>query len=149
MTSEEEQELRKPVFEAVEEAISKRKEVRRDWMVHELVKDRQFAGPDRTWLRLTAYYAIKDLVGRAIRAFAKAQEEDESNPQMILKGYERLQKSYALKRDEEIVFVAIEECTDDELEAKAVEHEAQSQGHLAHARELRRYITQRKKAKRA
>lgn len=149
MTSEEEQELRKPVFEAVETAIAKGKVVKREWMVHEIVKDRQFAGPDRNWLRLTAYYAIKDLVGRAIRAFAKAQEEDESNPQMILKGYERLQKSYALTRDDEIVFVPIEQCTDEELEAKAVEHEAQSQGHLDHARELRRYIAKRKKAQRA
>jgi hypothetical protein len=64
--------------------------------------------------------------------------------QLVIEGFERLQHYYLVPRDGEQVGVRVDELSDDEIEAKAVEQETMGRACFQHADELRRYKDLRK-----
>src|SRR5258706_8643914 len=86
---------------------------------------------------------VNDEVGRCVRRFKEPEPEELA--QLTLPGFKKLQKAYRLTRNDEAIIVPIEAMSDDELEAKAIEHDEASRGHRTHARELRRYIKARRR----
>lgn len=66
--------------------------------------------------------------------------------QIVLEGFEHLQRAYTLPRDAKIVLVPIHKCQDNELLARADEYEKQAKGCRLHARELRSFVNARRNA---
>jgi hypothetical protein len=63
--------------------------------------------------------------------------------QIVLEGFEHLQRAYTVPRDEKTVLVPISKCTDQELLIRADEYEKQAKGCRLHARELRSFVKAR------
>lgn len=69
--------------------------------------------------------------------------------QIVLDGFEHLQRAYTVPRDEKTVLVPIYKCTDNELLLRAEEYEKQAKGCRLHARELRSFVKARSAQERA
>jgi hypothetical protein len=139
-------ELTAEINEAIESLLAKGSTVVVAWLVQLILKNH----PDEAatdFSQCARYEFVNDEVGRCVRKF-KEPEPDEL-AQLTLPGFKRLQKAYRITRDDDQIIVPIEAMTDDELLAKAEEHDLMSKGHRTHAREIRRYVSQRNKARKA
>jgi hypothetical protein len=128
------------VEDAVDLAIGAGEIVSKTWLTQRIVSE-QIALSDSDFARVCAYHAVSDIVGSIIRK-TKRDEESEDDGQLVLDGFERLQRCYAIDRDGPCI-VPIEQMTLIELRAKAAELRSLATGALAHARELEAYIDQR------
>lgn len=121
------------------------------WLVQELLKRHgRIEGPDKDFHVLAAFHFAQDVVKLALRRRAPSVESDEAEPtdrltQMVLPGYEYLQVAYLIPRDGQQHLVAVAEMTDEEIEAKADEHQRLAKGNEQHAEELRRYKVERRR----
>lgn len=95
---------------------------------------------DLAFFHYTSYTTARALATRCINARARAAGDQ----QPVIPGFEHLQVEYVITRHGVDVPVAIEDATDDELMERAALYEAQAAASLAHAVELRRYVTQRR-----
>lgn len=86
--------------------------------------------------------AVWNEVGRRMNA-DKNNEPKEPDKQIVMEGFERLQKAYVCTVDDEQVYVLTEEMADEQLYAKAEEHRRFGKGNFQHAEEIERYIEQR------
>lgn len=95
--------------------------------------------------------AVATAVDSAL-ARLKHANEGHTDPDAIeldlprLPGYKHLRRIYPIRRDEVIFLVPLEKMTDDEINAKIKVYNKASDGFAAHARELQRYLTARKRA---
>lgn len=89
-----------------------------------------------------AQMGMREVVFRAMRR-ATLRKSDESRQLLLGPEFQHAQQRYVIEREGESVVVRIFDMTDDELEAKAVEHEKQGDGHFEHAAELRRFMAER------
>jgi hypothetical protein len=87
------------------------------------------------------YTITRKLVTRCIN---EREKPDRVADVPFLPGFEYLQHYYVIKRDGVDVGVPIEECTDDELLAKAALYRAQATRLIAHANEIDRYVDLRR-----
>lgn len=92
----------------------------------------------------TGHY-VRQQVRRALKHY-DCSVDKASDPQLVLPGYECLQRAYAVTREEQQVIVPIDNLSDPEIEAKAAELENMAAGALKHADELRRYVRNRQLA---
>lgn len=100
-------------------------------------------GPDAEFHFYCTRNHVRDQVTKALKHY-KCELTKEADPQLVLPGYERLQRAYSILRDGEDVIVPIDALTDEKVELKAAELEAMAAGALKHADELRRYRRKRK-----
>jgi len=119
------------------------------WMVKELCdRHDDIEGPDRDWHRICAYDAMDAAVREVVGAGKQKRAGRGDGPQQPdlpgLPGWTRLQRSYFVPRDGQSALVDIWDLTDDEIEAKACEHDAQSVGHTEHASQLRQFARERR-----
>ena len=101
------------------------------------------SGEDADFALCAANEMVKSRVERYWRTLKAADEDDEGSEQLLMEGFEHLQRRYILPRGDEAVAVPVRVMTDEELIAKADEHRRMGAGHFAHADELDRYRSER------
>jgi len=92
------------------------------------------------------YTITRKLVTRCIN---EREKPDKVADVPFLPGFEYLQHYYVTKRNGVDIGVPIEECTDEELLAKAALYRAQASRLIAHANEIERYVDLRRARKAA
>lgn len=100
---------------------------------------------DADFFGLCARAHTEDAVRRFLNRYRGTAKADIVDPQLILPGFERLQRFYLVERRDAQVLVPVEHLSDAELERKAVDYVAMGDGCHEHARELRRYVLARSK----
>ena len=115
------------------------------WVCQYLVAQHaDIAGPDVEWYRIHAYENLRQIIGRVVREFHLNPEDHlEPDPQMILPGFEHVQKAYAIQRDGRNMIIPIEQLSDEEILAKCDELRRMAKGCYQHADELERYLDER------
>jgi hypothetical protein len=126
------------------------------WVTHAICKDHEAVlvndGEHADFWRHGGYMHTRRMVTECINKRCDATSKSSGDPQQLsLPDFDRdhLQDYYVVERDGEEVAVCVLDMTDDELEAKALHHEAISSANAAHAREIRRFIVWRKEKGRA
>lgn len=118
--------------------------VRVDWLTAEIINQRdRFEGADADFYLICAHKHVAEVVKECI---GKYKPKPETDAQLVLDGFEHLQKSYPVEREGCRVLVPVHMLTDDELEARALEYIEMSKGCIAHAKEIRAFIKARSKS---
>ncbi len=136
-TTEVTQEIRGIVRNKIDSGVS----VRVEWLTAEIIamKDK-IEGDDADFYIACGIDFIKKTTKRVVGEF---EPKPEQSSQIIMPGFDHLQKAYTVKRDGQITLVPVTMLTDAELEARAVEYEAMAVGCIAHADEIRTFIANR------
>jgi hypothetical protein len=101
-------------------------------------------GRDVDFYLITAKFYIADLVKRCIKKY-DTPDQTESG-QIIMDGFDHLQKAYPVERGEGREIVPVSLLTDKELELRAAAYDKMAEGCEAHAKEIRKYISTRAQA---
>lgn len=144
--------LTEEVRQIVKDMLTSKEVIPVKWLVQSFIKEWEPPkGKDEDYWRLCGYEHVGATFRRVSNRYTlgKGEElEDENESQgdfsdIILEGFERVQKAYFLKRDNERCLVPTELLTRKEAEAKVEELEQMAAGCKLHAEELQRYIRQR------
>ena len=136
-------ELERSAHDLIADKISNNQEVKMHYMVQEIIVDQGLIEGDAVpFYQLCAkefvYRIVKKVVDRYDDESVSAQVQ-----QLNFDGFEHLRKAYSLKRNSERVLVPVEQMTDIELLNRAEELESLAKGANAHAREIRRFVSDR------
>jgi hypothetical protein len=128
-------EIRRLVQDRVDSGIA----VRVDWFTQEILTLKcEIEGDDTDFYVACAVGFIKDTVKRCIGDY-KPKASSVADAQMVMDGFDHMQKAYTVDREGETVLVPVQHLTSVEIEGRAAELEAMAKGCIAHARELRAY----------
>lgn len=116
-----------------------------DWITTDIMnKHSDIAGDDADFAIIGCRAFVRNEVRKGIN---KIKDSDIYAPeQLIMEGFDYLQKYYAIERDGESCAVRIDCATDEELRAKAAEYMKMSVALAAHADEIYRYLAARSRA---
>lgn len=115
--------------------------VRVDWLTAEIISERdRIEGDDADFYLICAHKHVSEIVKECI---GKYKPKAQTDAQLVLDGFEHLQKSYPVERKGVRLLVPVHMLTDDELEARAIEYMEMSKGCIAHAKEIRAFIKAR------
>lgn len=103
-----------------------------------------WTGDHKDFAIICIHHHVRGLVKDVLKAM-KASRDDITDPQMTMEGFSRLQKAYIIERNNDLTVVPIEQCSDEELQAKADELQVKIDGMIQHRNEILRYIRQRRK----
>lgn len=138
-TTEVTREIRNIVQDRIDSGVI----VRVEWLTTEIMSMKSdIGGSDADFYIACGIDFIKNTVKRVIGGYAPKPEQNE---QIVMDGFDYLQKAYTVTRDDQITLVPVTMLTDDELEMRALEYEAMSKGCIAHAKEIRSFIMGREK----
>lgn len=98
-------------------------------------------GDDADFYLVCTRARVKEIVTKVIGKFSP--KEDVADRQLVLDGFQHLQIAYTLERQGQTVLVPVDQCSEIELIARAVEYEDMAAGCRAHAREIREYVSAR------
>ena len=139
-TTEVTREIRRIIQDKLDAGLS----VRVEWLTTEIIASKdQIDGEDADFYIACGVDFIKNAVKRVIGEF---KPKPDQNAQIIMPGFDHLQKAYTVMRDEQVTLVPVTMLTDPELEARAQEYEAMAAGCTAHADEIRTFIMGRDRA---
>lgn len=139
-----EQSVRQEIRSLVQEKLDAGVCVRAEWFTAEILTAKnRIEGEDADFYVSCAAQILPQIVKRVIGQYDPKPVTDR---QLLLPGFEHLQKAYTVQRGGEVVLVPVDQLTDDEIEARALEYEAMAMGCRAHAKELRVYRRTRKLA---
>lgn len=117
-----------------------------EWITTHFLSSRgQIGGEGAALYRYCTRAHVNRIVKRVVGKY-EVEARAVQDAQIVLEGFEHLQRAYTLSRDEKIVLVPIYKCQDHELLARAEEYEKQAKGCRLHARELRSFVSARKNA---
>lgn len=134
------------VRQVIDRALATGLEAPAKWVAQTVLSNHVgIEGEDKDFFVVCANHHVRDTVRAALRRF-KPEAGAETDPQLVMPGFDRLQKAYLVERHDEQVVVPIDQLTDAEIDAKAVEYERMAKGCMRHAEELRRYIGSRERA---
>jgi hypothetical protein len=129
----------------VSDKIQNGQPVAMSWVTQEIIEaHNDIEGPDTEFYIVCARHYISDQVKRQIKKYEPS--DSASDAQLIMEGFEHLQKAYPVERDDERVIMPIDMMTDEEVEKRAEEYKAMAAGCLNHAKELIQYLEQRNPA---
>jgi hypothetical protein len=113
-----------------------------DELVHGVI-DRRGAieGDGAPFYRVHTFSDLKRIAKSVVGKYAA---EDSTADELLLPGFVHLCKAYPMTRDGAVVIVPVDQCTDDELKARANQLDEMARGCVAHAREIREYMLARK-----
>lgn len=136
-TTEVTREVRRIVQGRIESGVA----VRVEWLTTEILsmKDK-IDGDDADFYIACGTDFIKQTVKRVIGEYKPAPH---TSAQIVMDGFDHLQKAYTVSRDNETTLVPVHMLTDEELEVRALEYEAMAKGCIAHAKEIRAFIMNR------
>ena len=138
-----EKELTAEVAELVRRGLLEGRTVQTSWLANAVISRHELIeGDDKDFYVLCAWSHVRVIVRQVLRRY-KAEPEAKTDPQIVMPGFERLQRGYLVDREKESVLVPTDQLTDAELNAKANEYGRMAEGCRLHALELRRYMMQR------
>jgi len=138
-------EIRKMVSDRVDAGLI----VRVEWLTTEILSMKsEINGRDADFYVACGVDFIKDTVKRCIGQY-QPKASAATDAQIVMDGFDHMQKAYSILRDGETVLVPVDMLTDEEIEAREAELEAMARGCIAHAKELRRYRLNRASAQTA
>lgn len=127
------------IHRMVQDRIDAGVAIRVEWFTQEILHMKSnIDGDDADFYVACAVDFIKETVKRCVGAYA-TKASAVSDPQIVMDGFDYMQKAYTVQRDGELLLVPVQCLSDEELEARAMEYEAMARGCLAHAKELRAY----------
>lgn len=131
-------EVTREIRRIVQERIDAGVIVRVEWLTTEIMamKDK-IEGEDADFYIACGVDFIKNTVSRVIGDYAPKPKQD---VQIVMHGFDHLQKAYTVLRDEQVTLVPVTMLSDDELESRAQEYETMAKGCIAHAKEIRAFI---------
>ena len=133
----------KEIKAVLQERIESQEPTPASWLTTIVVEAHpNLKGADANWYRVCAYGYVRDAVRKLVNA-SKAISGKEPDQQMLLPGFNRLQKLYAVERQGKPVFVPIDQMSDDEIKEKIREYTAMAVGCEEHVKELKRYLRER------
>ena len=91
-------------------------------------------------------FTIEEIKRQAKNAMSAYKPRPETDRQLVLSGFEHLQIAYPIVRKGEHLLVPTDLCTDKELLDRAGEYGRMARGCLAHQKELKGYVADRKAA---
>ncbi len=110
-----------------------------DWIAQAVMQRHPcIEGEDREFYFMLARAHVRDQVRKRLNRY-KAEPEIESDRQLVMEGFERLQKRYLIAEDGEWVAIRVQDMTRSQRLAKAHELRVMGAGCYQHARELERY----------
>lgn len=111
--------------------------LRSEWVITEFLADKAVPDcEDADFYLLCASSHVAEVVKKCI---GKYKSKPVSDAQLVLTGFEYMQKAYQVERAGVRLLVPTDLLTDDELDARADEYEAMAVGCRAHAREIRAF----------
>ncbi|WP_233866732.1 hypothetical protein [Paraburkholderia adhaesiva] len=118
-----------------------------DWITNVVLKKhplpKNMPDDDADFALLCEHAHVRSTVGQVLGR-PKLEVNPTPNPQLILEGFEHLQKEYVVTAEHGAkVSVPIEQISDEQLLEKADELDATSLTLAAHAVEMRRYVAER------
>ncbi len=117
------------------------------WIVQEIMlKHTDISGGDTDWYRTQTRRQVASRVRAVVSRYKPA---DTTDPQLVLPGFERVQKAYPVMRGDEHVIVETPRMTDEEIDEKIAELRRMSDGCRLHANELHRYKLDRQRRRTA
>lgn len=136
--------IRTEIRAIIDEKISAGIAIRADWVaVGVLGTKDKIEGDDAEFYRVCAYNEIRRIAKEVIGKF---KATDETPAQLVLPGFTHLCKAYPMDRDGEVVLVPVDQCTTAELLTRAAQLHDMAVGCVAHADEIRAYVTARAEA---
>lgn len=127
------------IHQLIDERIASGALVHVPWVAGAILDSRpHITGEDAPFYRDCTFKEVVRLVKRAIGKYEEAT--DTTPDQLLFPGFKHLVRAYPIEREGERVLVPVQECTDDELEARANELEKMARGCRSHARELREFV---------
>lgn len=130
--------IRGEIAAIVARRLKKDEAVPVNWVVHEFLnKHDRISGKDVEIYRVAAYSYVRDQAKRVIGKFDTAIDPEQMD---LLPGEEHIRTAYSIRRGEEFALVPTDQCTDDELLARADDFVRNAKGLEAHAADLRRYV---------
>jgi len=134
--------IKTDIEKLVTQKIDSGQPVAMSWLTQEVLNDHSdITGEDVDFYIVCARYYVSDQVKRQIKKFEPSTAEQDG--QLVMDGFDHLQKAYPVERGEERVIMPVWKMTDKELEDRALEYDAMAHGCIAHAEDIRRYIEQR------
>lgn len=135
-------EIRKIVSERIEQGVL----IRAEWLTTEILAMKShIEGDDADFYVACAIDFIKDTAKRCIGLYAP-KPAVLTDAQIIMPGFEHVQRAYTVEREGEVVLVPVQLLTDAEIQGRASELMAMARGCVAHAKELRGYLRNREQA---
>lgn len=141
-------ELLAEVERLIEDALDAKRATKKSWLVQTVLA--AYGSPEgegAEFFTLCAYEHLQDTV-RSVLSRYRPKPDDESQRQLPMPGYERLQRGYLVERDGESTITPVVMMTDAEVQAKAREYRSIGDGCHAHADELERYLEERGQVRR-
>lgn len=133
-TTEVKREIRRIVQERIDAGVI----VRVEWLTTEIISTKdQIEGADADFYVACGVDFIKKSVKDVIGDYAPKPTQ---SAQILMDGFDHLQKAYTVQRDEQVTLVPVTMLTDAELETRANEYEVMAAGCIAHAEEIRAFI---------
>lgn len=123
--------------------IDRGERVSMNWAVTEVLNGYpDITGEDADFYKIAA----RDFVAGKVKGCIKKYDGsfDSVTPQMVLDGFEHLQKAYPVKRGKSRELVPVDQLTDRELLARAEELRAMAKGCRKHAKEIEDYVSHRR-----
>lgn len=133
--------LTKEIRAIIDSRIQRNDPVKPDWVTKEILDAHQeISGDDSDFYFCLAREAIRDQVRKQINRFRLTPEQAlVVDKQIVLPGFERLQRAYLIEINGDQIAIPIEKMTDAQLQTKITELEAMGDGCYQHATELKRY----------
>lgn len=145
MTFQDIKEIRAFISALVADKIDAGQVVNQDWTVTEILNEYDdIEGEDKDFYVVAARHWVNSEVKSAIGRYEPSAGV--ALDQLVLDGFEHLQKAYPVLRGESRQLVPVDQLTDFECEAKAGEYEKMGDGCYAHAAEIRSYKDSRQQA---
>lgn len=118
----------------------------RDWITQQVMSQHaDIDGEDADFYCCVSREKVRDVVRKRINRYS-AKAEVKADPQLVLTGFERLQRYYSFEDGDHQFAVRVEDMTDAQLAAKERELMAMGAGCYQHADEIRRFRSQRRVA---
>lgn len=138
--------LTREIAEAISTLMEQGQTLRREWIVQTiLARHDDVEGEDADFYRCASRKTIEGAVRQQINRF-EPKAEVTPDRQLVLEGFERLQRYYALEERGELIAIPVDAMTDAQLEAKQAELIAMGAGCYQHAEEIQRYRDARRAA---
>lgn len=134
-------ELISEVQTIVDDALNAHRRIEPSWLIHEVIQSHEdIEGEDVPFYRLCAVEHVRDTVRTVLRRYHPDHEEEvDADSQVILPGFERLQRAYFCDTPGGSMLVRLEDMTLEEIDQKIEKYAALELGMRKHREELIRY----------
>lgn len=134
-------ELVKEIRDMTDSSVHRGVSVNPDWVTKQIIDQHsEITGDDSDFYLCTSKETVRDQVRKQLNRFKLSPDKAlMADPQIVLPGFERLQRAYLIDIGEQQIAVPIEKMTFQQRQRKVAELRAMGAGCYLHANELERY----------